>query len=788
MDKRVLEKLEFTRVRELLSSLTACGLGRELAKGIVPLQDETLIKKAQQETTEAKSLLRDFSQIPLGGIHDVRKSLKRARLGAILDPGELLELAETLDAGGRLKEFLLTEGEDAPLLQSYAEEIRVLRELQRRINISITDNGEVADGASEKLFRLRRQIRDLNNRVRERLDGMIRSSHTQKYLQEPIVTMRGDRHVVPVKAEYRNQVPGIVHDQSASGVTLFIEPMAVLELNNRLRGYKVDELREIERILAELSGEVAGVAEEIGLTLAALGRLDLAFAKGSFSLRIEGIEPKFNKKGFLDFRRARHPLLEGDVVPIDVHLGRDFQVLVITGPNTGGKTVTLKTIGLLALMAQAGLHLPADAGTETTIFDQVLVDIGDEQSIEQNLSTFSGHLKNIIKLLEDSTANSLVLLDELGAGTDPTEGAALGMAILHHLYGKGSLVVATTHYSELKTFAYSHEGMENASVEFNSETLQPTYRLLIGIPGRSNAFDIAEGLGLSAAIVGKARNFISSENLRVEDLIKSLEEDRIRAQHDRTVAERTREELEGMQERYAVETSKLKKEQRELLVKARQEALFVVNQARREAEEIIADLKKNAKDLLERERSQVTQETRQRLHGLRSTLEKQIEGFSPPEAGEIPKDLKPGEDVYITHLNQKGYVLELISDEEVSVQVGIMKVTVDINQVRRVKSEEERQPENTGAGRLSRVKAQQIPPELDLRGQTADEAIYQVEKYLDDAYLAGLDKVVLIHGKGTGVLREVVGEFLAGHAGIRSFRLGNYREGGTGVTIVEFVE
>jgi DNA mismatch repair protein MutS2 len=785
MEKRVLEKIGFDRIKELLSGLTACGLGRELVNDLEPVQDEMLIRRLQQETSEARQLWRLFPQIPLGGLSDVRPLLKRAKIGASLDPGELLAVADTLAAGKRLREFMLTVGETAPLLQSYAREIRSLGQLERRIKNAITDEGEVADGASEKLYRLRRQIKSTGNQVRERLDAMIRSSTLQKYLQEPIVTVRGDRYVVPVKQEYRNQVPGIVHDQSASGATLFIEPMQVVQLNNRLRECKIEEQREVERILAELSQAVAEVHEDIEANLNALGRLDFSFAKGRFSLQLDGIEPRFNREGYIDIRRGRHPLLGENVVPIDVHLGREFHILVITGPNTGGKTVTLKTIGLLAVMAQTGLHIPAGAGSETTIFDQVLVDIGDEQSIEQSLSTFSGHMKNIIKILRKCTDRSLVLLDELGAGTDPTEGAALGMAILHYLYNRGTRVVATTHYSELKTFAYSFNGVENASVEFNAETLQPTYNLLIGIPGRSNAFDIAMGLGLPEEIVVRAKEFMSKENLRVEDLIRSLEADRVKAYHDRTKAERAREQSEKLQERYEEDIERLREERREIMIKARQDALAIVNRARREAERILEELKKEAKGILERERTLVSQETRQGLNRLRGELETQLAKLAPEEQGEVPQDLKPGESVFLTHLNQKGHVLEILTADQVLVQVGIMKVTVEPKQIRRIKQDVNREVQKTGVGRLASAKAIQISPELDLRGQTADEAIYQVEKYLDDAYLAGLDKVILIHGKGTGVLREAIQEFLAKHNNIRSYRLGHYREGGTGVTVVE---
>ena len=782
-----MEKLEFPRIREKLGRLAASSLGRELALALEPAVDLELIRQRQQETTEARNILRSFSLIPLEGISNIRPALRKARLGSSLEPRELLAVADVLAAGRRLQNFFSSLGEESPLLQKYASEIQNFPALEDRIRAAIVSEEELADRASEELYRIRRQIASLNNRVKERLDSIVRSSTMQKYLQEPIVTIRENRYVIPVKQEYRNQVPGIVHDQSGSGATLFIEPMAVVELNNRLREYQAAEKREVERILAELSQAVAQVAEEVNNNLSILARLDFAFAKGRYSLEVDGVEPRFNQEGYIDIPRARHPLLEGEVVPIDLYLGRDFHILVITGPNTGGKTVTLKTLGLMAVMAQAGLHLPAATGAETTVFDQVFVDIGDEQSIEQSLSTFSGHMKNIIDILKRCTSRSLVLLDELGAGTDPTEGAALGMAILHYLHARETRVVATPHYSELKTFAYKYPRVENASVEFDVETLQPTYNLLIGVPGSSNAFAIAQRLGLPEEVIETARAFLSKEAVRVEDLIRSLEEDRVKAFHDRTEAERMRNRLESLQERYEREVARLEEQRRQTLAKARQEALLLVNRARREAETILAELRKESKHLLDRERTLLAQEARKGLEKLREELEEEIQELLPEENREIPRDLKPGEAVLITHLNQKGYVLEPPEGKQVLVQVGLMKVTVDLDQLRRVDPEAEA-ASRSGTGRLYRTKAREVSAELDLRGLTTDEALYQVEKYLDDAYLAGLDQVYLIHGKGTGALRKAVQDLLARHPHVENFRLGGYREGGTGVTVARLTK
>jgi DNA mismatch repair protein MutS2 len=784
MDKRVLEKVEFPLIREKLGRLAASSLGRELALALEPVSDLELIVQRQQETTEARSILRSFSRVPLEGISNIRPSLRKTKVGASLELRELLAVADVLAAGRRLQKFFEPLGEVSPLLQKYAAEIQNFPDLEKRIRDAIVSEEELADRASAELYRIRRQIASINTRIKERLDSIVRASTMQKFLQEPIVTIRENRYVIPVKQEYRNQVAGIVHDQSGSGATLFIEPMAVVELNNRLRECQAAEKREVERILAELSQAVAQVADVIQNNLSVLARLDFAFAKARYSLELDGVEPRFNQEGYIDLPQARHPLLEGEVVPIDLYLGRDFHILVITGPNTGGKTVTLKTLGLLAVMAQAGLHLPAAPGAETAVFDQVFVDIGDEQSIEQSLSTFSGHMKNIIDILTRCTARSLVLLDELGAGTDPTEGAALGMAILHNLHARQTRVVATTHYSELKTFAYKYPRVENASVEFNVETLAPTYNLLIGVPGSSNAFAIARRLGLPEEVIKTARDFLSKEAVRVEDLIKSLEEDRVKAFHDRTEAERVRYRLQSLQERYEREVARLEEERRHTLARARQDALVIVNRARREAEMILAELRKETRNLLERERTQVAQEARSGLAKLREELEEEMEGLLPEERQEAPRDLKPGETVLLTHLNQKGYVLEAPTGNQVLVQVGLMKFMVELEQVQRVAPEAVAAPKS-GTGRLYSAKAREVAAELDLRGLTTDEAVYQVEKYLDDAYLAGLDQVYLIHGKGTGALRKAVQDLLAHHPHIQSFRLGGYREGGTGVTVVQ---
>ncbi len=591
MNQQTIKKLEFDKIIAMLLACCSSSLGKELAGELEPSLEPSVVAQRQSETTEGREMLRLHPDIPFGGIHDVRIALKRADTGGILEPQELMELADTLYGGRRLKQFILDVKESFPLLQELAQLVGNFRPLEEKINLCIMPGGEIADAASEELYRIRRQKRVFQNRIKERLDKILRGTDFQKMLQETIITVRGDRYVVPVKQEYRGQFPGLIHDQSASGATLFIEPMEVVEINNDVRRLVLAEKQEVAKILAELTRLVGARLAEIQITVETLGQLDFIFAKARLSQQMNAWEPKFNTWGYLNIIKGRHPLLRADVVPVSIHLGGEFSTLIITGPNTGGKTVTLKTMGLFVLMTQAGLHIPAEVGSEVGFYTKIFCDIGDEQSIEQSLSTFSSHMTNLVDILHQADAQTIALVDELGAGTDPAEGAALAMAILEELHQRGTKTIATTHYSELKNLAYTRQGMENASVEFDVATLRPTYRLLIGQPGRSNAFEIAYRLGLAKKVVDRARSLQTQEERDIATLIENLEETQKAAERERLAAASGRLEVDRLKEDYQHSQEKLANKRDSILDRAREEALEIVKKARIEAEQVLAELK-----------------------------------------------------------------------------------------------------------------------------------------------------------------------------------------------------
>lgn len=786
MDERTLRTLEFAKIKEMLAERTATSLGREVVESLAPATDFLEVQHRQAETSEARRLYEAGRSIPLGGLHDLRPHVQRAVRGGMLEPGDLLEVADTAASSRRLKRFL-EQQEGVPILTALSRMLGTFDHLEAEIRRAIDEAGEVRDDASPALAEIRRSKRILQNRMKERLEAFVRGP-AARYLQDPIVTIREGRFVVPVKIEYRAQVPGIVHDQSASGSTLFIEPMEIVEMNNDLRELALKEREEVARILTRLSGLVARDADALLDTLQAVAQIDFASAKGRLSLDLDCVEPELVREPILEIRKGRHPLLKGRVVPIDVHIGIAFDTLVITGPNTGGKTVALKTMGLFALMAQAGLHLPAAPGTRVGVFQQVFVDIGDEQSIEQSLSTFSGHMTNIIRILDALDGPALVLLDELGAGTDPTEGAALAMSILEHLHRRGAKTVATTHYSELKTFAYTRARVENASVEFDVETLQPTYRLLIGVPGSSNAFEISRRLGLSPHIVDRARQFLTREQERVEDLIQGIHATRAELEKELAEARRLRAEAQRMREEYERRYGDAQRKAAEVVEKARAQAQQILATARREAEAVIAELKQALREQREAERLQAIQSARDRLARARAAVEPTEEELRARRKGEVPQGLKPGDRVRIVSLDTTGYVLaEPDAQGNVLVQAGIIKMTVALEDLERA---EEEPPAAAAGGRtraraLGAAKARAISPEIDLRGLMVDEALERVDKFLDDAVLAGLDQVRIIHGKGTGALRKAVTEALRHDRRVVSYRLGGVGEGGDGVTVAK---
>lgn len=786
MEQRVLQKLEYNKIIDRLVQFCSFQLGKELAAALEPSLEIDEINRWLSETTEAKEVLRLFPSFTLGGIRDIRPALKKAQVGGIIEPGEFLHIFDTLLAARRLKEFFNGEGRKYSLLTEYGGILSLFPKLEQRIKKTVTPEGEVSDHASEELARIRRQLRNLQGKAREKLESMVRSLEMQKYLQDPIITIRNDRYVIPVKQEYRSQVPGLIHDQSGSGATLFIEPMAVVEINNETQRYELMEKAEVTRILRQLTQEVHSQGEELEATLEALGQLDFIFAKGKLSGDLDCGQPKMNKSGFLKILQGRHPLIQGRAVPITVHLGKDFDTLVITGPNTGGKTVSLKTIGLFTLMAQAGLHVPAETGTELNVFQEVFADIGDEQSIEQSLSTFSSHMTNIVRILERVDDRSLVLMDELGAGTDPTEGAALAMAILEHLIKAGAKTIATTHYSELKSYAYNHERVENASVEFDIETLRPTYRLLIGVPGKSNAFEISRRLGLPGPLVDRARSFLSREEVRVADLIENLETNQLLSEKDRQEAERLKRLAQARMAQVEKRDQEIHHKSTDIIRRAQAEALEIITRARRESEEILKEIREASKKIKRDNPQELTELTRN-LRKRETQLQEEV--YRDEEQDETGLDkLEPGDLVVIKRLNQKAQVMERPNQNgEVMVQAGIMKLSVKLKDLRRVPEEQsERKGEKTGAGNLMVGKARDIKNELDLRGMTVDEALQETEKYLDDAYLSGIPQAYIIHGKGTGALRAAIGDLVRSHRFIKSARIGGYHEGGIGVTVVEF--
>ena len=781
ISERTMRTLEFTKIRELLAEGALTETGAERCRQLEPLDDLTSVQAAQEETEEAAVILRYVGSHPMAPFPDVRQALSTCEKGGTLSAGMLLNVAELLRAARTARDALVTDRENTPVLRGKAEGIFTARNLEKDITDAILSEDEIADRASSELMNIRRHLRGAQDRIKEKLNQMIHSAAMQKYLQDPIITMRGDRYVLPVRAEYRSSVPGLVHDQSSSGATLFIEPMAAVEMGNELKQWEVKEQQEIARILAALSAEAAPYARSMAETVELLSELDFIFAKGLLSRRFTCVQPKINREGYLHIIRGRHPLIDPEkVVPETVWLGREFTTLVVTGPNTGGKTVTLKTVGLFTLMAQAGLQVPADPGTELAVFEQVFADIGDEQSIEQSLSTFSGHMTNIVRIMHEVTPRDLVLFDELGAGTDPTEGAALAQSILTRLLHIGVRTMATTHYSELKIFALTTKGVENASVEFDVETLRPTYRLSIGVPGKSNAFEISRRLGLPENLIDAARKLLSGDAVRFEDVIANAEYHRQVAEKERQIAQEAGKETIRLRD----EAEKLRKEmearREQTLRKTREEAKRILEQARRESETVLSELKKMKKNAASGDSSAA--ELRRRLeHGIDDLSEGLRQ--ETPEESEAPKTVKPGDRVRILTLGAEGTVLAPPDARgEVSLQAGAMKFKANLSQIRLLHAAPEKEKSTVKAktGTLSRT----VSPECDVRGMALEEALGAVELYLDEAVLAGLNEVYIIHGKGTGTLRAGIQQDLRKNKYVKSFRRGMYGEGEDGVTVV----
>ncbi|WP_309121137.1 endonuclease MutS2 [Paenibacillus sp.] len=783
MDQKLLEKLEYPKILNKLESHAATSVGKALAAAALPSGDLEEVRHRLAGTDEAAAIDRMKGAAPFGGITDIRASLKRAAIGGTLSAFELLGVADTVQGGRRVRRFVESyqEKHDAPILGALAEGIEELRTLEDAIRRCVDENGIVVDTASDELYRVRRELRSGEARVREKLESMVRSSSTQKMLQEALITVRNDRFVIPVKSEYRSAFGGIVHDQSSSGATMFIEPEQVVQMNNKLRELRIQEEREIEKILQRLSAAVAEHTEPLESNVDLLGQLDFLFAKARLAREMKASLPAMNGKGFLRIRRGRHPLIAiENAVPLDIELGGSYSAIIVTGPNTGGKTVSLKTVGLLSLMAMTGLFVPAEDGSELCVFDAVFADIGDEQSIEQSLSTFSSHMTNIIGILKKMTPRSLVLLDEVGAGTDPAEGSALAIAILEHIRAMGCRLIATTHYSELKAYAYDKAGVINASMEFDVETLRPTYRLLVGVPGRSNAFAIAERLGLPRRVIEDARVQVTEEDQRVESMIAKLEEHRIAAEAERREAERLRRETEELRRELTEEKRKLHEQRDKWMAEAEREAAEAVAKARREADAIIADLRKQAMEEGASIKEHKLIEAKRRLE---ETAPKPRKPSASPSVSRAKAQVSPGDEVKVVSLGQRGHVVERQADGAV-VQLGIIKMKVALTDLEPVGGSAPSKQQRSVAT-VKRTRDENVRTELDLRGSNVEEAIVEVDRFLDEAIMANLSQVYIIHGKGTGVLRTGIQDFLRRHKHVRTFRIGAFNEGGHGVTVAE---
>ncbi|MHB0913779.1 MAG: endonuclease MutS2 [Armatimonadota bacterium] len=770
MDSHSLAVLEYDAVISMLRDRTACALGDDLARRLEPSADLLTIREGLRETGEALTIIEEEGALPLGGIHDIRPQVTRAAMDALLDPSELLSVAETLSSGRRLRTFV--QKRESLKLAEIAANIGQHERLEKSVEATVSDTGEVRDTASPELARIRSKLKTLHSRLAERLQGIMHSEH-RSMIQDPVITQRGGRYCVPVKAEHRHQFPGIVHDVSGSGATVFMEPTSVMETANELVELFAKEQREIERILRKLSGEVAAQAPEITITLSALARLDLASAKGMLAADMDAVEPVLSRDGRVEFEKARHPLLSGEVVPIDVELGKRFRTLLITGPNTGGKTVTLKTIGLLTLMAQSGLFVPAQSA-ETGVFEAVFADIGDEQSIEQSLSTFSAHMTNIVEIMGSLGGSALVLLDEIGAGTDPAEGAALAKAILDHLHSRGAVTVATTHYGELKEYAFAREGVENASVEFDSETLRPTYRLMVGVPGESNAFAIAVRLGLPEGIVRAAGELVSGGEA-TDTMIRRIEESYRSASEREQLAEQASRDADILRSRYEARLAELDELRRQMGSRFADEVDARVREKLAELDEILSELKQRP---AEKEVQQGRERFRKKVREIRSEIAESLpKGPEPTE-----HTFKAGDRVRVASFGAEGDLLNEPGEGDALVSVGTIKVSVPFSDLRPVRREKPRRE----ASSVPMARTANVSPEIMLIAQRAEEALENLDKYLDDACLAGLSSVRIIHGKGTGALRKAVWEFLKGHHAIASYRLANADEGGAGATVAEF--
>lgn len=785
MDK-ALKVLEYDKIIEMLLDLTQGELARDLVENLEPSNDIDEIRRMQEETSEAYRVLVRYGDIDYSAASHIKHLVSKASLGSMLFIEDLYDIMQNIFLVSSIKRYLKTSIEDENLnlnhLRKLYDSLASLDDLKKKLSMTIVSRDEVADSASSTLRSIRRSKKLKNQAIEDKLNSYITSDKTKKYLQDAIVTMREGRYVIPVKNEYRSSVEGMIHDISQKGSTVFIEPMAVVKLNNELRELENEEKKEIERILYELSSEVSEHKAYLETNEEALKSISFIFARARLAREMRATEPILNDKGYVNLKNARHPLIPKDkVVPTTLELGDEYTSLIITGPNTGGKTVSLKTVGLITLMAKSGLNIPCDNNSSVAVFDRVFADIGDEQSIEQSLSTFSSHMKNIVHIVENAEYNDLVLFDELGAGTDPTEGAALAISILKLFRERRIRTMATTHYSQIKFYALTSEGVKNASMEFNVDTLSPTYRLVIGIPGKSNAFEISRRLGLDQKIIDSAKELLNENDTRFEDVLKAIEEDRTEIENKRIKINEENEEIEKLREKLENKNKKLEEKQEAIINKAKEEAREIVKKAKNESAFIIDELK-DISSLSKKEDRRRLQEAKDYLRDLEDENRLKIKD-NKKRTKEIPKDIKLGESVRIISIDKFGEV-ETLPDEkgDLNIQVGIMSVRSNINDIERSESKEEAKVEKKTRS-INKAKSKNISSEINLIGRTVDEAIILLDKYLDDAYLARLKEVRIIHGKGTGTLRDAIRKYLQNSKHVIEYREADYTEGGSGATV-----
>jgi DNA mismatch repair protein MutS2 len=795
MNQKALKTLEYHKIIAQLAEYASSDSGKALCRNLVPSTDYHEIVRSQSETTDAATRVRQKGGISFGGVKDIRPSIKRLDVGSSLGIVEILSISSLLTASARAKAYGRHEDSELPddSLEEFFRMLEPLTPVNTEIKRCIISEEEVSDDASPGLHHVRRSMRSINDKIHTQLNSILNSNRT--YLQDAVITMRDGRYCLPVKSEHKSQVSGMVHDQSSTGSTLFIEPMAIVKLNNDLRALEIQEQKEIEMILADLSNQLAPYQEELETNFEILTKLDFIFAKAALSKHYNASEPEFNTKRIINIKDGRHPLLDpAKVVPISIHLGRDFDLLIVTGPNTGGKTVSLKTVGLFTLMGQSGLHIPAFDGSQLAVFDEVFADIGDEQSIEQSLSTFSAHMTNIVHILGQADSNSLCLFDELGAGTDPTEGAALAISILSFLHNMKCRTMATTHYSELKVFALTTPGVENACCEFNVETLRPTYRLLIGVPGKSNAFAISKKLGLPDYIIEDAKTHLEAEDETFEDLLTHLEENRVTIEKERIQVASYKLEVEQLKARLTQKEERLDERRDQMIRAAKEEAQKILRDAKDTADQTIRNINKLAADSgVSKELEEQRTKLRSKLQAVDSSLSLKNEKKQPGKRID-PKKLKLGDGVKVLSMNLNGTVSSLPNAKgDLYVQMGILRSLVNLSDLELLHEESVSTPATGGSRKIGSgssstrmSKSFTISPEINLIGMTTDEAIPQLDKYLDDAYLAHLPQVRVVHGRGTGALKNAVHKHLKKLKYVKEFRLGAFGEGDSGVTIVSF--